>query len=96
MRARVVQYLHGGRLLEKYLGLATCRYTAYKHSEFEDGISSGEFTDSVWAWPEGLFHYIEAHSVTLPVDIDGAKYSIASERRKPSAKGSNLKQWRVV
>jgi hypothetical protein len=69
VRSRVVEYLHGGRLLEAYGGRATCRYPACKHSKFEHGIGSGEFTDGVWAWPEGLFHYIEAHSVTLPAEF---------------------------
>jgi hypothetical protein len=69
VRAPIIEYLKGGRLLEAYLGLATCRYPACKHYEFKHGIGGGEFTDGVWAWPEGLFHYIEAHSVTLPADF---------------------------
>ena len=69
MRARIVEYLKGGRLLESYLGLAACRYPSCKHAEFKHGIGSGEFTDGVWAWPEGLFHYVEAHGVVLPADF---------------------------
>jgi hypothetical protein len=66
---RVVDYLKGGRLLESYLGLATCRYPRCRHAEFKYGIGSREFTDGVWAWPEGLFHYIETHNVTLPAEV---------------------------
>ena len=68
-RLRLSEYLEGGRLLASYLGLATCRYPRCKHAEFKHGIGSREFTDGVWAWPEGLVHYIETHSVTLPADF---------------------------
>ena len=33
------------------------------------GVGSREFTDLVWAWPEGLFHYIVKHNVTLPAEF---------------------------
>jgi hypothetical protein len=68
-RLRLSEYLKGGRLLESYLGLATCRYPRCKHAEFKYGIGSREFTDGVWAWPEGLVHYIETHNVTLPAEF---------------------------
>jgi hypothetical protein len=29
-------------------------------------MGGGEFTDGEWLWPEGLAHYVEAHSVRLP------------------------------
>ena len=41
VRARIVEYLKGGRLLESYLGLATCRYPSCKHAEFKTGSAAG-------------------------------------------------------
>ena len=67
VRARIVEYLQGGRVLESYLGLATCRFPRCEHAA--NGIGSREFTDGVWAWPEGLFHYIMKHNVTLPAEF---------------------------
>jgi hypothetical protein len=29
-------------------------------------MGSQDLTDGVWVWPEGLAHYVSAHSVRLP------------------------------
>src|SRR5262245_56534732 len=29
-------------------------------------VGTKELTDGVWLWPEGLYHYVERHSVCLP------------------------------
>jgi hypothetical protein len=67
VRARIVEYLQGGRLLEAYFGLGACRFPRCEYAA--TGIGSREFTDGVWAWPEGLFHYIAKHNVTLPAEF---------------------------
>jgi hypothetical protein len=65
-KQRLTEYLEGGRILESYLGQATCRFPNCEHFEWSNGIGSDEFTDGVWAWPEGLIHYVVRHDVRLP------------------------------
>jgi hypothetical protein len=62
-RAGVVAYLRAGQEWIQFHGWSYCR--------FECGIAPSalgdrDLTDGVWVWPEGLPHYVEAHSVRLP------------------------------
>jgi hypothetical protein len=43
----------------------------YSHCRFQCGIpdsqmGSAEYNDGIWAWPEGLAHYVEMHLIALP------------------------------
>ena len=42
-----------------YMGKSACRFCG-------ELVGSREFTDRVYAWPEGLPHYVREHSVRLP------------------------------
>lgn len=58
-RDEVYQYLLQGTVVRAYMGNSTCRFCGER-------VGSLEFTDRVYAWPEGLAHYVRQHSVRLP------------------------------
>ncbi len=45
----------------EYLGLSYCRFDCGQR-----GLGSADLTDGTWVWPEGLWHYVDVHSVRLP------------------------------
>jgi len=62
-RRKVAAYLRQGAACMSYMGYSYCR--------FPDGPSPKEmgcrdFSDGIWAWPEGLAVYVERYSVGLP------------------------------
>jgi hypothetical protein len=63
-RERIAQILDDGRRTDRvYMGYSRCRLC--------DSINgSGEFTDGVFIWPEGLSHYIRRHQIRLPDAIE--------------------------
>lgn len=60
--AAVIAYLKRGLPKHHWKGWSNCRLC---------GIHNGSrcLTDGAYTWPEGLPHYLEAHSVTLPRDF---------------------------
>jgi hypothetical protein len=66
VRARVADYLDSGDLHESYRGYSWCRFDCGIPCE---EMGSAERTDGVWAWPEGLSHYVREHGVILPDDF---------------------------
>lgn len=58
-RAFVDEHLRRGFVARAYLGTAACRICGIE-------LGSQELTDGVYLWPEGLRHYVTAHSVRLP------------------------------
>lgn len=58
-RLEILEYLRGGRVLHHYLGPAPCRLCGER-------VGSTTRTDGVYAWPEGLAHYLEAHALRPP------------------------------
>jgi len=60
-QATVVAYLRAGKTLETYRGKSYCRFACG-----EKEMGHRDYTDGVFAWPEGLPHYVERHSVGLP------------------------------
>lgn len=58
-RDAVVARLRNGNVLRIFLGVSACRLCGQT-------LGSRELTDGVWAWPEGLDHYVEAHATRLP------------------------------
>lgn len=75
-RARVVAYLRGGSTFESYRSGTSCRFACGIPSR---ALGRRDLTDGVWVWPEGLAHYVEAHSVRLPERF----LRHALERRRP-------------
>ena len=84
-RGEIVGRLREGREYARWRGVSYCRF----------GCGIGDFsmgslclTDGEWVWPEGLTHYIEAHSVLLPEDFTRAQEasgnSPARDDRTPS------------
>ncbi len=65
-RARLVDYLESGRLVEQYRGYSWCRFGCGADART---MGSREFTDGMWLWPEGLSHYVREHSVILPSEF---------------------------
>jgi hypothetical protein len=49
-------------MLAQYLGYSICRLCGER-------TGTGESMDGEWVWPEGLAHYVEAHSVRLPEEM---------------------------
>lgn len=62
-KAQIIKYLKSGATLNAYMGYSFCRFES---KQMDEKMGYREFTDGVWAWPEGLAHYIEHHSVMLP------------------------------
>ncbi len=58
-RSLVGAYLRDGRRWRDYMGHARCRLCGVE-------VGNAEQCDDVYAWPEGLAHYVEIHSVRLP------------------------------
>jgi len=61
-RQTVLAYLESGTINRAYMGFSPCRFC---------GANNGalEFTDGVYAWPEGLAHYIQEHALRLPAEV---------------------------
>ncbi len=62
-RVALIRYLENAPVLFAYLGYAYCR--------IECGIDPREMgtrtlTDGIWAWPQGLAHYVRDHAIRLP------------------------------
>jgi hypothetical protein len=64
-RGAVVAYLRRGTVFRHFSGRAECRICG-------DALGTQELTDGVWAWPDGLDHYVERHGVRLPEDFVAA------------------------
>jgi hypothetical protein len=62
-RELVAMYYRHATVARAYLGTASCRLC---------GASNGstELSDGRYMWPEGLAHYIDAHSVRLPAEAE--------------------------
>ena len=58
----VAMYLSTGVMLRGFRGHSACRICGQRNG-------SREFTDGFFLWPEGLAHYLRAHSVRLPVAV---------------------------
>jgi hypothetical protein len=66
-RESVACYLRWGLLYRGWCGPSRCRLCGERNG-------SVDLTDGVYVWPEGLFHYVAAHSVRLPREfVDHAR-----------------------
>jgi hypothetical protein len=79
-RQMVVLYLENGLAYIHYLGHSFCRFGCGK-PYWEMGCA--DLTDSVYAWPEGLSHYIKDHDLWLPSDFIEHVMSNTNLDRKP-------------
>ena len=65
-KALLVTYLKAGATCESYRGMSYCRFRC----GIEDSkMGHRDFTDGIWIWPEGLYHYVEQHELMLPNDF---------------------------
>jgi len=62
-RSLLVSYLSSYQDFIGYRGHSWCRFRCGIPNA---SMGSRIFTDGVWAWPEGLAHYVEHHGVVLP------------------------------
>jgi hypothetical protein len=58
----VSMYFARGTIARTFMGLSICRICGAKNG-------SVEYTDGVYAWPEGFAHYIDEHRLRPPSDI---------------------------
>lgn len=65
-REAIAAYLRRGHKYAGWRGVSYCRFRC-GIDDFEMG--SRCLTDGAWVWPEGLPHYVEAHSVLLPEEF---------------------------
>jgi hypothetical protein len=63
IRSRVASYLKCGRIHGYGFGYSYCRFQCGTPDRM---MGSTDLTDGAWVWPEGLWHYVEVHSVRLP------------------------------
>jgi hypothetical protein len=59
----VLAYLRAGQEWIRFNGWSYCRFAC---GIAPSALGDRDLTDGVWVWPEGLAHYVEAHSVRLP------------------------------
>jgi hypothetical protein len=59
-RDDVGSYLRSGLVVRAFMGYSTCRLCWFAQN------GSLELTDGVYAWPQGLAHYVTEHNVRLP------------------------------
>ena len=59
----VLAYLRAGQEWIRFRGWSYCRFAC---GIAPSALGDRDLTDGVWVWPEGLAHYVEAHSVRLP------------------------------
>jgi hypothetical protein len=63
VRTHLVRYLQSAPTLESFRGLSWCRFKC----GVEDSVMGYRLLwDGVWAWPEGLAHYVDRHDLILP------------------------------
>jgi hypothetical protein len=66
---KILSYLRSGYNAHPnfaYGGWSTCRF---KNCVAGEHNGSGEATDGVWGWPDGLSHYVECHDILLPEEF---------------------------
>jgi hypothetical protein len=71
-RLATLAHLRRGKVFRTFAGRSECRICGLD-------LGEQELTDGVWAWPQGLEHYIEKHDVRLPdTFVAAARLSEAS------------------
>lgn len=61
--ALLAGYLRSGFVFRQFMGYSRCRL---KCGIPDREMGDADLTDGHWCWPEGLAHYVEAHSIRLP------------------------------
>ena len=59
-RNELVSYLQRGFVVRSWMGYSPCRICGANNGDLD-------VTDGVYIWPDGLAHYVDAHSVRLPI-----------------------------
>jgi hypothetical protein len=65
-KEKLVACLKGGATFETWRGHSQCRFRC---GVADTKMGFRDFTDGVWVWPEGLYHYIGEHDVMLPPEF---------------------------
>ena len=81
VQANIVDYLRNGRMCAAYRGWSDCRFGCGRNG-------TTELTDGVFAWPEGLAHYVDVHSVRLPEQF--VQHALANQFAIPVDRRDNL------
>ena len=62
-RESLVQYVQSGVVAAQSYGYSWCRFRC---GASDPDMGTQDLTDGTWVWPEGLYHYLRAHSLRLP------------------------------
>jgi hypothetical protein len=77
IRPSLVNYLRKGLRINHDLGYSFCRFS---DGPSDQEMGSCEQTDGVWAWPEGLWIYVEKYMIRLPEEFiyhaEGNNFSV--------------------
>ena len=84
-RRLVADYLRGGRRWRQYVGSARCRLCGVE-------VGNVEQCDEVYAWPEGLLHYVEVHSLRPPAELVA---HVRSETERLESRETDATWWRA-
>ena len=60
-RRAVLAHLRRGKVFRGFAGMSGCPDLPERQIS-----GSEELSDAVWAWPDGLDHYVEMHNIRLP------------------------------
>src|SRR5215813_8637705 len=76
VRTKVADYLDAGcvDVWRSQWGCSWCRFFCGISSQ---QMGNKELTDGCWLWPEGLSHYVRAHSIILPQEF--VAHALANE-----------------
>ena len=66
-KAALVAYLRSGTIVTHCLGYSYCRFEG---GPSDQEMGSGDLSDGVWIWPEGLWVYVEHYDVRLPDEFE--------------------------
>ncbi|MEZ6185835.1 MAG: hypothetical protein R3F62_12600 [Planctomycetota bacterium] len=86
-RAELVRFLRGGSRYLQFRGYSWCRCAC---DAPVPELGSGHWRRGDWAWPEGFAHYVEAHGVRVPEELERAAFDGARLERPDS---SGLAWW---
>jgi len=84
----LLHYLRSSPEFEVYRGLSCCRFDC-------GDVGHREYWDGVWAWPEGLSHYVECHDVMLPEEFvqHALTHPILTALRPPEDRPCDIEYW---
>jgi len=70
IRRRIIWHLQDSfRMPNEWMGYSWCRFRCETAEQDLTLLSTGEYTNGTFIWPEALLHYIQHHHVRLPDEV---------------------------